>query len=184
MRIRGVEAWIVSCHTPLPVLRERNFPKKEEPVVLGLSIAENGRDKGDSTEEVPVQKVKTAIRGLSKKAYGVLSHVPSCRAIYARSRNPASCHTKLSLQTRVGPYMREIARPRYGPIVWMCSISSLDIGPDLCHFAVAYAPHIDPTYIPTRAIMIVPEKDPAGAASLDTRKGFFGFEDRIGGGTE
>jgi len=42
---------------------------------LGLSIAENGRDKGDSTEEVPVQKVKTAIRGLSKKAYGVLSHV-------------------------------------------------------------------------------------------------------------
>jgi hypothetical protein len=27
-----------------------------------------------------VQKVKTAIRGLSKKAYGVLSHVPSYRA--------------------------------------------------------------------------------------------------------
>src|SRR5678815_74580 len=81
MRICGLEARIVSCHTPLPVLRERNFPKKEEPVVLGLSIAENGRDKGDSTEEVPVPKVKTAIRGLSKKAYSVLSHVPSCRAM-------------------------------------------------------------------------------------------------------
>jgi hypothetical protein len=80
MRICGFEARIVSCHTPLPVRRERNFPKKEEPVVLGLSIAENGRDKGDSTAEVPVQKVKTAIRGLSKKTYGVLSHVPSCRA--------------------------------------------------------------------------------------------------------
>jgi hypothetical protein len=32
--------------------------------------------------------------------------------IYARSRDPASCHTKLSLQTRVGPYMREIERLR------------------------------------------------------------------------
>ena len=30
-----------------------------------------------------MQKVKTAIRGLSKKAYGVLSHVPSCRAMLA-----------------------------------------------------------------------------------------------------
>src|SRR5262249_32254090 len=67
-------------HTPLPVRRERNFPKKEEPIVLELSTAENGRDKSDSTEEVPVQKVKTAIRGLRNKAYGVLSHVPSRRA--------------------------------------------------------------------------------------------------------
>src|SRR5215467_5055719 len=81
MRICGFEARIVSCHTPLPVRRERNFPKKEEPVVLELSTAENGRDKSDSTEEVPVQKVKTAIRGLRNKAYGVLSHVPSRRAI-------------------------------------------------------------------------------------------------------
>src|SRR5215471_13510119 len=30
--------------------------------------------------------------------------------IYACSRDPASCHAKLSLQTRVGPYMREIER--------------------------------------------------------------------------
>src|SRR5262249_54159442 len=81
MRIRGVEAWIVPCHTPLPVPRDNNLPKKGEPVVLGHSIAENSWNKGDFTGEVPVQKVKTAIRGLSKKAYGVLSHVPSCRAI-------------------------------------------------------------------------------------------------------
>jgi hypothetical protein len=81
MRIRDFEARIVPCHTPLPVCRERNFPKKEEPVVLGRSIVENGWDKGDSTGEVPVQKVKTAMRVLGKEAYGILSHVPSCRAM-------------------------------------------------------------------------------------------------------
>src|SRR5262249_55172400 len=102
MRICGFEARIVSCHTPLPVLRERNFPKKEEPVVLGLSIAENGRDKGDSTEEVPVQKVKTAIRGLSKNVYGVLSHVPSCRAYFwmAMERDAA----RQPLRMRYAPF--------------------------------------------------------------------------------
>src|SRR5262249_39136978 len=63
----------------------------------------------------------------------------------------------------------------------MCHISSLDIGPDLCHLAVAYAPHIDPTYMPPRTIRIVPEKDPAGDTSLATRKGFYSFKDGIAG---
>jgi hypothetical protein len=39
---------------------------------------------------VPVQKVKTAIRGLSKTAYGVLSHVPSCKAYVALARRAMS----------------------------------------------------------------------------------------------
>src|SRR5712692_10211379 len=84
MRIRGLEVWIVPCHTPLPVPMGNNFPKKEEPVVLGLAIAENGRGMGDSNVEVPVQKAKTAIRVPGKGAYGVLSHVPSCGAALGR----------------------------------------------------------------------------------------------------
>jgi hypothetical protein len=66
-----------------------NFPKQGEPVVLGLVVAENGRDKGDSNAEVPVQKAKTAIRVLGKGAYDVLSHVPSCGANYQLSADTA-----------------------------------------------------------------------------------------------
>ena len=114
MRKRGFEARIVPCHMPLPVCRERNFPKKGEPVVFGRSTAENGWDKGDSTGEVPVQKVKTAIRMLGKETYGVLSHVPSCRAHSARgiaalpgSRDP---HTHKSRSARRRPASLRLAQ--------------------------------------------------------------------------